>query len=172
MARPFKFHSVLSIIKDSIYDNMAAQASKSLALFLEVRDLAVASWSSSSHVFDKSSYHTDGGFAFSSAYSMACVCSYLRKPTPKVCDITIHEHIDPAWLAYAAWAVANYCTIINMITEYMRLIQIIRIYGLGDPRGLRILLSPVRTCKWPDSCHDARDQPSTDAARCGAGSLR
>ena len=48
---------------------------------------------------------------------MACLCSYLRNPTPKVTDTTIHEHIDPAWLAYAAWAVANYSTIVKRITD-------------------------------------------------------
>ena len=40
VASPLKFHSVLSIIKESIYDKMAAKTFKSIAVFLEVRDLA------------------------------------------------------------------------------------------------------------------------------------
>ena len=40
VASPLEFHSVLSIIKESIYDKMAAKTFKSIAVFLEVRDLA------------------------------------------------------------------------------------------------------------------------------------
>ena len=40
VARPLQFHSVLPTIKESIYDKMAAKTFKSIAVFLEVRDLA------------------------------------------------------------------------------------------------------------------------------------